>query len=176
MDIIRKAALEIFETNRPIKEIVQNLSKTELNQLQDYIIGIGYEEVRETLSKAVTYKIPGVEHSDFIPEGHPEREIVAQHINKLLALPQDHPKKNIATNLARALHEKHFKEKPVITKPEKSGPDLVPIPEGGTPSIDYSSWQKPKTPPPPKTIIHYDTEDKSPIVEHQGKEGKWTVK
>lgn len=147
---LREILVEILTGSQPSIDILQNLTKSELDEVQEAVIAFGYNAMTDILEKAFRYKIPGVEHSGFIPEEHPERQMVVDHINKLMTLPDDHPKKGVARNVARLLQERHLELPKIIddgvVKPAAAAPKAEAIsrsPSGET-TINYAEMNKPK--------------------------------
>lgn len=148
---LRDILVEILTGSQPSIDILQNLTKSELDEVEEAVIGFGYLAVNDILEKAFRYKIPGVGHSGFIPEDHPERQMVVDHINKLMTLPDDHPKKGVARNVARLLQERHLKAPSVVddgvVKPAAAAAPkaeaITRSPSGET-TINYAEMNKPK--------------------------------
>lgn len=141
---LREVLVEILTGSQPSIDILQNLTKSELDEVQEAVIAFGYNAVNDILEKALRYNIPGVKSGGYIPEGHPERQTVVDHINKLMTLPDDHPKKGIARNVARLLQERHLIEPKVVDdRPAKPTP-VAPAP--GEPNVlNYAEMNKPKS-------------------------------
>ena len=167
---LRSTVLDILTSTQPLQNIVQNLSKSEVEEVLSLLDDIGYSLVKKNIenlekAKPLNYKISGVKSTGYLPEGHPERQLVIDHINKLLTLPQDHPHRQIGVNIARALQERHLTGPKVIpdTQPKISIPgakipgelhydEMKPSRPKEGPSYDYSKINEVKTQDPAATI------------------------
>ena len=151
---IQEAVNAILNKSESSKDIIQTLSKSELDEVEEVLFCVGMKIVSEQLAKAQpgkagTYAVPGVTSSGHIPEGHPERQLIVDHINKLNNLPESHPLKNVARNVARALHERHIGGDKVINNEAVASPTAVK-PEA-TRTLDYKQinpdLNRPQVPP-----------------------------
>lgn len=148
--LLREKMVAILEGTQPSINILQGLTKSEIDEIACCLEEIGYKLIKsqlDRLEKALHYKIPGVKSLGHVPEDHPERQLVVDHINKLMTLPDDHPYKATAANIARALHDRHLGGDKVIL-PEADTPAVSVKPEGTT--IDYSKLNQ--MPPKPEGI------------------------
>jgi hypothetical protein len=109
MDSIKlKQSVEAFlKRDESSKEIIQTLSKAELDEVIDVLYVVGSNLVMEQLAKA-EYRVPGVTHTGVIPADHPEHQVVVDHINKLMALPDTHKYKDQAKTAAKMLYDRHI--------------------------------------------------------------------
>lgn len=140
---LKQLVLNIINRTQPTESIIQNLSKTEVDLVSKFIEMIGYQTLKKAVSsKPFNYKIEGVESTGHIPEDHPERQLVIEHINKLVTLPNDHPHKEVALNVAKMLQERHLGGQKVIHDVQPK----TPTPTAPGPAIDYSKQVN----PPPK--------------------------
>ena len=147
---------ELLINKTPINDIIQPMTKTEVDSLQECLLQIGQKLTKTNKIEVPSYNIEGVKSTGFLPEGHPERQLVIKHINKLLALPLDHPHKNSAMTIARLLQAKHLDRSPKppvplnyaeINKPKQSKEQ----PE----TIDYSTFNKPSPAAEPTHSLDY---------------------
>jgi len=155
MDItkILKAILNKSESS---EEIIQTLSKSDLDEVIEVLYQTGIKIVEDQLTKQASasqevldsiapestkdydsmgyklhkaeYKVPGVTHLGLIPKDHPEHQAVVNHINKLMTLPDNHPLKSKATAVAKDLYNRHV-EAPrgsVILPPESGKHHSIP--------------------------------------------------
>jgi len=168
MDIskLKDIVTKLLDNAQPTQSIIQNLSKAEMDEVSMCLEKISEKAIKnriDTLEKAAkgfNYKIEGVTGKGYLPEGHPERQIVVDHINKLTTLPNDHKLKSVALNIARALKERHLDEpaaindKPVQTprptvepKPLNYQQINQPAPAKESTPLDYSKFEKPQQEP-----------------------------
>lgn len=146
----------ILNQTQPTNNIIQNLSKSEVDEVAKFLEILGHKLIKETISelkkaKPLNYKIEGVSSTGHIPEDHPERQLAVDHINKLMTLPNDHPNKAVAMNVARALQERHLVSPKVVQDVEPKA--VTPTAPG--PALNYSKINEIKQ-PEPAAIITYD--------------------
>lgn len=156
---------ELLTSDKSSIDILQNLSKGELEEVQEALYVFGYHAL-DALEKSIRYQIPGVESAGFIPEGHPDRQKVVEHINKLMTLPDSHPKKGIARNVAMLLQERHLTPpKDVGASPgvidDRPKPKAAPEPKAAGPQtenvLDYSKFNKKPQRAEPAQMLDYSS-------------------
>jgi len=167
--ILKEKVAALLKHAQPSADILQDMTISEIDDVAKCLEEVGYKLIKsqlDRLEKALHYTIPGVKSLGHVPEDHPERQAVIDHINKLMTLPADHPYKTIATNVAKALHERHIGGDKVImpeqapapaAQPQQSGVidyaklnQMPPKPDGRT--LDYAALNAPKQPDPAATI------------------------
>lgn len=121
---LKEVVEAILSRTQPPSDILQNLSKSEIEQVEQCLIDVGYKLVKAQIPKPGHYSVPGVKSTGHVPDGHPERQLVINHINKLNNLPEDHPQKQTAKNVANALYQRHLAGDRVIhdTAPKSALP------------------------------------------------------
>lgn len=135
---LRSTLVDVLSEGNSIESIIHTLNKDEAEEVAAHLRFMGGKLYK---AKGVHYRIPGVESTGFVGEDHPDRKPIVDHINKLITLPDDHPMKQVAFNVAKALYHKHLDPSSAqIEEPKK-----VAAPKNMEPTtIDYG--QKPPKP------------------------------